>query len=301
MLGTYHMQALLEALADLHHIHDASKLYSFVLNRCGDVLKSEYAIFYSFQELNEQLRPEATVGLPLDSLKEIPFKITSGIAGLVATHRKTVLVENAQANSRFSRSVDVMAGIRTRSVLCAPILHKAKLLGVIELINRVDGVYRQADSEFLEHFASQVALVLEDARLYQENAELLTYANGVINSLQGGFISMDLNGLISGCNKSASRILGLGRDLVGQPIHLALAQYPAVSAILEVTKKNKKENRREEIEIQRPDGSALLLGYGTSLIMNEQEQLLGVGILFTDLTALGNNLTLRKIGEAEIA
>lgn len=286
MLGTYHMGALLEALSDLHHLHEKEQLYSFVLNRCSDVLKAQGGTFFSIKEDSEELFPEATKGVSLSLIREIPFKMRLGLAGWVATHRKAVIVENAQNDERFNRAVDVITGVRTRSVLCVPVIHNAQLLGVVELVNRVDGVFRDADLEFLQYLSTQVAVALENCRLYHETTDLLVYTNSVINSLSGGFISTDLQGNITRCNEAACRILGVKLpEILNKPILKGLAHYPAFAAIIEVTLKRQTGASRQEIQLHRPDSSALLIGYSTFVIRSET-QIHGAGILFQDLTQL---------------
>ncbi len=286
MLGTYHTSELLDALTDLHHLHDESALYSFVLNRCSDVLKAQGGTFFSVRSDSNELFPEATKGVSLSLIREIPFKMELGIAGWVARNRKVAIVENAQTDERFNRAVDVITGVRTRSLLCAPVTRKDQLLGIVELVNRVDGVFRDADAEFLKHLVSQVGVALENCRLYQETHNLLVYTNSVINSLSGGFISTDMKGNITRCNNAACRILSVqSQAVMSTPLLKALPAFPAFAAILEVTLKHQAAVSRQEIELQKPDGSAMLLGYSTFLIRNDTATH-GAGILFQDLTNL---------------
>lgn len=286
MLGTYHMGALLDALSDLHHIHDESLLYMFVLNRCSDILKAQGGTFFTVKEDVGELYPEAAKGVSLSLIREIPFKMKLGIAGWTATHRKPTVVENAQTDDRFNRAVDVITGVRTRSVLCVPIVRKEKILAVIELVNRVDGVFREADLEFMQHLGQQVGVALENCALFKETRDLLVYTDSVINSLSGGFISTDMKGNITRCNNAACRILGVSlTDVMSKPLLKALPDFPAFAAILEVTQKHQTNVSRQEIELQRPDGTTFLLGYSTFIIRNDT-QTHGAGISFQDITHL---------------
>jgi adenylate cyclase len=287
MLGTYHMQALLDAMADVHHIHEESHLYMFVLNRCSDVLKAQGGTFFSVREEVGELVPEASKGVSLSLLKEIPFRMKSGVAGWVASNRQAAVIENAQNDERFNRAVDVITGIRTRSLLCVPIIRQDKVIAVVELVNRVDGVFRDQDLEFLQHLVNQVGVALENCKLYLELTQLLAYTDSVINSLSGGFISTDNHGNVTRCNSAACRILGIvPEDVLRKPLLKALPSYPAFSAILDVTQKHETPVARQEIELQRADGAALLLGYSTFLVRNEIGKSLGAGIIFQDLTHL---------------
>ena len=64
-----------------------------VLNRCSDVFKAQGGTFFSVKEDTEELYPEATKGVSLSLIREIPFKMKLGISGWVATHRKSVVVD----------------------------------------------------------------------------------------------------------------------------------------------------------------------------------------------------------------
>ncbi|MCG3205477.1 MAG: hypothetical protein KCHDKBKB_02198 [Elusimicrobia bacterium] len=284
MLGTYHMQALLEALADLHHIHNASQLYAFVLNRCGDVLKAQGGTFYSVFQSTGELYPEASRGVPLVSLQEMPFKMSLGIAGWVATNRSAALVENAQLDERFNRAVDVLTGVKTRSVICVPIVRQDKILGVVELVNRTDGIFRPADLEFLQHLSNQVGIAWESCKLYEKTENLLAYTDSVINSLTGGFISTDVQGVVTRCNPSACRILEIDeKDVLDKPLLKSIPQYSAFSAILDATQKNQSPVLRQEIELKKTNGSTIKIGYSTFIIRRGPE-ILGAGMIFQDLT-----------------
>lgn len=287
MLGIYHTSSLLDILADLHHIHEEPQLYQFALNRCSEVLRAQGGTFYVVREDLGELYPVSCKGVSLNLLKEIPFKMKSGICGWVATERKPVVVENAQEDERFNRAIDVITGIRTRSVLAVPILREDRIMGVLELMNRIDGVFSDKDLGFVTHFSNQLAVALENCRLYRQTEELLIYTNSVINSLTGGFISTNKRGKVTRFNDAAVRILGIKKsDVVGKLISEALSQYPAFGAILDVTQKHETPANRQEIELSKPDGTNMKIGYSTFLIRDENKKNYGAGIIFQDLTRL---------------
>jgi len=286
-LGLYHSNALLDALADLHHIHDLNHLFMFVLNRCCDILKAQGGTFFTVHEDVGELIPEASKGVSLNLLREIPFKMKSGVSGWVATNRKGANVENAPEDERFNRAVDIITGIRTRTILCVPIIRQDRVIAVVELVNRMDGFFKEADQVFLQIFCNQVGVALENCFLFKRTQDLLAYTNSVIDSLSGGFISTDEKGVVTRCNTAASRILTVAEpDVVGKPLLTALPQYPAFSAILDVTQKHETPVSRQEIDLQKTDGSSMLIGYSTFLIREGSGKVLGAGIVFQDLTQL---------------
>lgn len=62
-----------------------------------------------------------------------------GIAGWVAEHRRGTTVNNVPADERFYPELDVELDYRTNSLLAAPLLGGNRLLGVVEVINKLDG------------------------------------------------------------------------------------------------------------------------------------------------------------------
>ena len=63
-----------------------------------------------------------------------------GIAGWVAEHGESTIVNDVRADGRFYAAVDTDLGFTTRSILAAPIIGGGKVLGVIEVLNKRGGV-----------------------------------------------------------------------------------------------------------------------------------------------------------------
>jgi signal transduction histidine kinase len=68
--------------------------------------------------------------------------------------------------------VDRKTGFVTRSILCVPLVVHERCIGVLELLNKVDGPFTQEDVERLCDVGRPVAIALENARLYREAQEL---------------------------------------------------------------------------------------------------------------------------------
>ena len=63
-----------------------------------------------------------------------------GIAGWVALNRQPLLVPDCYADERFNPDFDKQSGFVTRSMLCVPMLKDEKLVGVIQVINKKNGM-----------------------------------------------------------------------------------------------------------------------------------------------------------------
>ena len=67
------------------------------------------------------------------------MSLGEGIAGWVAANREPVMVEDAHFDARFSPAVDQDFDFRTHSMLCVPIIYADNVLGVIQVLNKLDG------------------------------------------------------------------------------------------------------------------------------------------------------------------
>jgi len=106
------------------------------------------------------LRPGVIDGLRLP--------ITRGIAGWVARHRESVRLDDAGSDPRHDPSVARRTGLVPRSMLCVPVRRKDALLGVIQVINRLDGSpFSEDELRLVELLADQAAIAIDNAALYR--------------------------------------------------------------------------------------------------------------------------------------
>ena len=107
-------------------------------------------------------------------VKEIRLPVGKGISGHVAATGETINIPDAYHDDRFDPGTDKRTGYRTRSILCMPIWeplspeHDRKVLGVIQVLNKTDGVFTREDEDLLEALSSQVAISIANSRLYQQ-------------------------------------------------------------------------------------------------------------------------------------
>ncbi len=96
----------------------------------------------------------------------LPLK--AGIAGWVMQEKRSTLIDDAQRDPRFYNHIDTITGLTTRSLITAPLLVKEKAIGVVEVINKVNGVFSQRELEILEALANSAAIAIENARLFEQ-------------------------------------------------------------------------------------------------------------------------------------
>jgi diguanylate cyclase (GGDEF)-like protein len=108
--------------------------------------------------------------LPITA-KKLKNRVPTSIIHYAARTRESVVLNNASQEGKFTRDPYIRRQQQTpiQSVLCAPLLHQGKLLGVVYLENNlVTGAFTSERLEMVKLLCSQGAISLENARLYAE-------------------------------------------------------------------------------------------------------------------------------------
>lgn len=105
-----------------------------------------------------------------EGVEQIRCPLTGSLAGYVATTGRIVNITDAYADPRFDREIDRQTGYRTNSLLAMPMRsHRERIIGVVEVLNKRDGVFDGEDEDVLEVLASMVAQQIENASLYEQS------------------------------------------------------------------------------------------------------------------------------------
>lgn len=91
---------------------------------------------------------------------------TEGIVGAAATLREPVLVPDVTADPRY-----LMVNPETRSELAIPMIHKGKVIGVLDLESPQLNYFTADHVQTLSILAANLAVSLENARLYEQVAQ----------------------------------------------------------------------------------------------------------------------------------
>ncbi|MFQ5610905.1 MAG: GAF domain-containing protein [Anaerolineae bacterium] len=118
---------------------------------------------------DDTLRFAVAVGKGADEVKPFSLTMGEGFAGWVAKNRRTLRVDNVKDDPRHHREIDHAINFTTRSLLAVPVQIQGRVLGVVEIMNRLDGqTFNRDDEVILEFIASSIAIAIENSRLFQE-------------------------------------------------------------------------------------------------------------------------------------
>jgi sigma-B regulation protein RsbU (phosphoserine phosphatase) len=112
--------------------------------------KLQHRFSLRFQE-NIQLKHDVQLG--------------KGVVGYAAQHKQAVLVPDVSKDSRY-----VSLNPETRSELAVPLIYKDKVIGVLDLEHTRRGFFTEDHKRTITTLAAQVAIAIENARLYEQIA-----------------------------------------------------------------------------------------------------------------------------------
>ena len=245
--------AFLDIVADITSQIDLDQLLQRVMNEAARMLGAERSTLFLHDDKTGELFSRVAMGA---TIGEIRFPNHAGIAGTVFTTGKTVNIPHAYADLRFNTSFDKQTGFFTRSILCTPVINKhGVIIGVTQALNKSGGPFTAEDEARLKAFTAQVAIALENAKLFDDVQKIKNYNESMLESMSNGVITLDERDTIVTCNSAGARIIRLAAaDILG---HSATEFFAGVNEwIIERIKKvqlEKLANVAMDVEIMFGD------------------------------------------------
>jgi adenylate cyclase len=199
--------AFLDKVGDLTADLDLGTMLTKVVTEAAFMLNADRATLFLNDEKRGELFSRVAMG---DSVGEIRMPNDAGIAGAVFTSGQAINIPHAYADLRFNPTFDKRTGYFTRSILCVPIVNKhGRTIGVTQALNKEGGPFTSEDEKRLKVFTAQLAISLENAKLFDEIQNIKNYNEGVLQSISSGVITLNEDGVVVTCNRAGESILGV--------------------------------------------------------------------------------------------
>lgn len=127
----------------------------------------------------------------------VGLRLRSGqcLIGWVAQNGQSAIVAHAPDDPRFEPVIDRHTGLRTTSLLAAPLLVRDAVTGVLQVVNKLDGEFDRHDLTLIETLSSSAAIAIDNAQLVEaqrrfaltlqaRNEELDAYGHTVAHDLK---------------------------------------------------------------------------------------------------------------------
>lgn len=162
-------QRLIEISQQLNSTLDLGSLLRKIISAAKELTQTEAASILLLDPTTGDLRFEIASNIKPQDMEDIIVPKDS-IAGWVATHGEPRVIDDVTQEPTWSKRVDDTIEFQTRSILAVPLRTHTKVIGVLEGINKIGAEHwDETDINTLNTLASQAAIAIENARLFQQS------------------------------------------------------------------------------------------------------------------------------------
>ncbi|MED4270836.1 ATP-binding protein [Geobacillus stearothermophilus] len=169
----------------------------------------------------------------------------------------------------------VYNALGVRSVLLIPLISKGKVIGVLSIGSKEKVVYDEDDLSFFQQFCDQLAVCIENVRLYNEVLTSKKEWEETFRAVSEMIFLVDLEGNILRYNDAANEFFQV--DLYKKDICKLLSINPKESPIVEILETKKSVHRRIHIQQRVCE----LRSYP---VLNEKQNMYAVIMYLNDIT-----------------
>jgi len=107
---------------------------------------------------------------------DLPVPVEGSIAGTILTSQEPLILPDAQVDPRYRREVDGPIGFETRALLGVPLIARGRVIGLLAVHSPQPACFTSDHARLATALAGQVAVALENARLYRSREAVLRQA-----------------------------------------------------------------------------------------------------------------------------
>ena len=162
---------------------DLQAVLNLITSKAAELLQAEAGSLVLVDKETDELVFKVTAGPGSANLEGTRLPPGTGVVGAVAKEGKPVIISDAADDQRWYRDLD--AGFRTHSIIAVPMVSRGRTVGVIELLNRRDGVpFNEDDERLLTAFAANAAVSIENAWLFTQTDQALAARVAELSMMQ---------------------------------------------------------------------------------------------------------------------
>jgi adenylate cyclase len=292
------LRALQEVGAAINSSLDLDVVLQTVIDAIIRLTRAERAMLLLYNNQGD-LEVRTARNLSQETLDDAAsLEISLSIVNRVAETNEAIVTMNAQEDTRFSAQHSIVS-YKLRSILCAPLVIKGQITGVIYADNRVaSGIFGDTDRDLLAAFANQAAAAIDNARLFHEVDGIKELMGNVFASIASGVITIDEDDRIALFNHAAEQILDASSDTVlSQPFDVVLGELGLFPAELIQSVKHDGRTRNAELDLilgkQRHTPVTISLTV-SPLRTADNQHLGGVALVFEDVSEKKRVESLRR-------
>jgi signal transduction histidine kinase len=161
---------LIEIARDLASTLDIDSLLARIVAVATELSKAEAASILLYDETSQQLYFKTATNIDQNaSMRGMSVPVEGSLAGWVIKHRLPVNVHDVSKDQRHFEGIDQAIQFFTSSLVGIPLISKNNVIGVLEVVNKLEGDFTTEDIEVLTALGAQAAIAIENTRLFQQS------------------------------------------------------------------------------------------------------------------------------------
>ena len=203
---TRQFEAVRSISAEIARELDLGVLLGLIHRRAMELVGAEGGSLFLWDEATQRLMPQVWHGIP-DSVGVLALGLGEGLCGIVAERREGLMVNDYRAFRNAHPRI--LADTTVNAVLAEPLRFHDTLVGVIAVNHQAGGrSFSSEDQQILGVFATQAAIAIENARLYQDAGRQRREIEVVADLSQRLNASLDLDTVLQRVADGARELTG---------------------------------------------------------------------------------------------
>lgn len=183
------LSRLVEISVTLNSTLNLTRLLQFITHSAADLVDSRAASILMLDENTQDLYVAAATGVDPEELPRIPVPRDGSIAGTILRQDRALILNDIVGGERGFREVGTPVSGEVRTLIGVPLRIKDCVTGVLEAVNKHEGIYDETDMQILTNVASLAAVAIDNA--WQVQALNRAYEElGKVEKLKSDFIAI---------------------------------------------------------------------------------------------------------------
>ncbi len=214
---SFQIEKLNEINRKLASAHELNEILETILEASKDLVGGRCAVVYLHDEANGCLVPRSrTRGGFLAEVNLPPMKLGEGLLGWVARERQPLVVQDAQADSRWVPK-PWNQNLRLGPFAGLPLVSRDSLFGVLAFFSEADHALSEEEFHLLASFADQAAIAIEKAQQVESLKARIKEQEGLVSALGHVASGLDVERVIQAVLSESARVMGTNRCSVMLP------------------------------------------------------------------------------------
>ncbi len=143
------------------------ELLNSIVEAAARIFGAAAASLALVDEKKQTLEFKVSVGAGNESVVGMSIPLDKGIAGYVAMTGQPIAISNVMQDARFNKDFARSTGYVPRSILATPLLFEERVIGVMEVLDKINAPsFGMQDMELLGMFAQQAAIAIYQSQQY---------------------------------------------------------------------------------------------------------------------------------------